>query len=225
MKHIALLSALLLTIAAPALAQARRPWISGTTGFGWYMAADVNDQVRELRNDPGLAMDYLRSGAQLGVAAGLDLPNGWTLGGGYERLLASTDGTVRTLQVDYQLPADVIRVFGRYTFQRAGRTRSFAEGSLGFLSTDGALKTASAYESARTIDIEGTGLSLEGSVGFERWLTPALALSACVGGRKAEALDIAWDGEGISNENGDEFVVDYSGFFLRAALKLAAPRR
>ncbi|MFN8586838.1 MAG: outer membrane beta-barrel protein [Candidatus Eisenbacteria bacterium] len=223
MKRIALVSVVVFLAAAPALAQTARPWISANTAFGWYDPTDVNRQVQELRDEIEFAMDDVSSGFQLGAAAGLELSNGWTVGGGYQRLYASTQGSTGALKVEYDVPADVIHLFGRYTFQRTGATRSFAEGSLGFLSTDGRIRSSFADET-HTFALEGTGWSLEGSFGFERRLTPALAVTACVGGRKAKALDVTGDGVRLSTPRGDEFVVDYSGVFLRAALQATYPR-
>lgn len=218
----------MLLIAAPQLSHsAVGPWISGSFGGSLYSMEDINDDVRNINAllaGSGLSMEEVTKGPSLGVAFGIDLANGFGFGIGFDRLAASTDVSDASGSLEYDMPANLIRAFGRYSFSNTGQARGFIEASVGRVSTVGQVKLSVSGSGAMSADLEGSAMAFEGCVGGEFWSTPQFALTGSAGFRRAKSSDATVDNEPIYTASGENYSIDYSGMFARAGIKVAFSR-
>lgn len=215
-----------LCLLVPTLATAAtRPWLSGSIGGSTYAMGDVNDEValiNEALLGTGLEMDEVTKGLNYGLAFGLDLNPTFSIGLGYDRLTGQTEVSDPTGSIEYDLPSNVLRVFGRYSFQSTGKTKGFLEGSLGRVMSDGTGTVTVTGIGSETVDFEGSGLAAEGAGGFAYWTSPKIALTGTLGYRLAKVEDVEADGEPLYSPQGDgRYSIDYSGVFLRLGLTIA----
>ncbi len=222
MKLKTALCALLLSI--PSISQsAPGPWISGNFGGSLYSMNDVNDDIGNINAQlagSGLSMEEITKGPSLGVAAGIDLPNGFGFGIGFDRLPASSDVSDASAAIEYNMPANLVRAFGRYSFSNTGQTRGFVEASVGRITTVGDVRVSVLGSGSVSADLEGSGLAIEGCMGGEHWTTPQFALTGSAGFRHAKSSKVTVDNTPIYTASGEDYTVDYSGLFVRLGLKV-----
>lgn len=220
------LCSLLLTI--PTLSRgATGPWISGNFGGSFYAMKDVNDDISNINAllaGSGLSMEEITKGPSLGLAIGIDLLNGFGLGIGYDRLPASSDVSDASGSIEYNMPANLVRAFGRYSFSNTGRTRGFVEASVGRITTVGDVSLSVSGSGSDSRDLEGSGLAIEGCLGGEHWATPQFALTGSAGFRRAKSSNVTVGNTPVYSASGDDYTVDYSGLFVRLGFKVALSR-
>ncbi len=217
---------LLLTIPATSRG-ATGPWISGNFGGSLYAMKDVNNGINNfnaLIAGSGLSMEEITKGPSLGLAIGIDLLNGFGFGIGYDRLPAKSDVSDASGSIEYNLPANLVRAFGRYSFSSAGQTRGFVEASVGRVTTVGDLSLSVSGSGSESADLEGSGIAIEGCMGGEHWTTPQFALTASAGFRHAKSSNVTFGNTPIYTTSGDDYTVDYSGLFARLGFKVAFSR-
>lgn len=218
-----LLAALLLAV--PALASAAvRPWLSGAIGGSSYAMGDVNDEVGAINTalaGTGLTMDEVSTGLNLGLAFGIDVGSGFAVGLGYDRLSAKTDVGDYSGSIEYDLPANMLRGFGRYSFESAGKAKGFLEASLGRVTSAGSITISATGYGSQSGDIDGSGIAFEGAGGLSVWATPQFAFTGMAGYRSAEVGEVAVDGNRIYDASGGDYTIDYSGLFLRLGFTVA----
>jgi hypothetical protein len=205
---------------------ATRPWLSGSIGGSTYTMKDVNDEVALINESlagSGLEMDEVTKGLNYGLAFGLDVgTGGFSVGIGYDRLTGSTEVSDPTGSIEYDLPSNVFRGFGRYSFQSTGKTKGFLEASLGRVISDGTGTVSATGIGSGSVDFEGSGLAAEGAGGFSYWTSPKLALVGTLGYRFAKVEDVEADGEPLySPEGNGRYSIDYTGVFIRLGLTVA----
>lgn len=214
-----------LLLAVPTLASAAvRPWISGAIGGSTYAMGDVNDEVEAINAalaGTGLSMDEVSTGLNFGVAFGMDVGSGFAVGFGYDRLTARTEVGDYSGSIEYDLPANLLRVFGRYSFESAGRTRGFLEASLGRVSSAGSITISATGYGSESGDIDGSGMAFEGAGGMSIWTTPMFALTGMAGYRYASAGDVEVEGTPIYDASGGDYTIDYSGLFARVGITVS----
>lgn len=214
-----------LLLLVPALSLAGvRPWISGSVGGSTYSMEDVNDEIGAINSvlaGSGLEMDEVTKGFNFGLAFGLDLANGFAVGAGFDRLSGGSEVGDYSGSLEYDLPANLLRVFGRYTFESAGNAKGFLEASLGRVSSAGSIRVSATGYGSATGDIDGSGLAFEGAGGVSLWASPQVAFTGMIGFRKATAGDVEVDGQPIYDPSGGDYTLDYSGVFVRAGLMVA----
>ena len=214
-----------LCLMTPALATAAtRPWLSGSFGVSMYAMGDVNDDVGQINAalaGSGLKMDELTKGLHYGLAIGFDVSPAFALGLGYDRLTGKTDVSDPSGSIEYDLPANLLRGFGRYSFQSSGKAKGFLEASLGRVSSDGTVTVTVTGVTSDAANLEGSGVAFEGGGGFSYWTSPQIALMAMAGYRVANVQDVKADGDAIYNTSGDNYSIDYSGVYLRLGLTVA----
>jgi hypothetical protein len=215
-----------LCLIAPAWAAAEgvRPWLFGSFGVSQYAMGDVNDDVGQINAalaGSGLSMDEITKGLQYGLAIGFDLSPAISLGLGYDRLTGQSDVSDASGSIEYDLPANLLRGFGRYSFQSSGKAKGFLEASLGRISSDGTATATIVGVGTQTLNFEGSGVAFEGAGGFSYWTSPQIALTALAGYRVASVQDVKADGDAIYNQSGDNYSIDYSGVYLRLGLTVA----
>jgi len=218
--------ALCLMIPAPATA-APRPWLSGWFGGSAYRMGDVNDDISQINSflaGTGVKMEEIHRGPNYGLAFGLDVGRGFSIGFGYDVLAGKSDVSHPAFSLEYDLPANLLRGFGRYSFESTGKTTGFLELSMGHVTLDGSATASFSGAGSDTTSFEGSDLALEGAVGFSYWTSPHVALVGVFGYRSASVGGVEADGEPAYNSRGEPFSIDYSGAFLRLGLTLAWAR-
>lgn len=217
-----------LLLATPAFASAGvRPWISVAIGGSTYAMDDVNDEVAAINAalaGSGLSMEKVSSGFNFGLALGLDVGSGFAVGIGYDQLMASTDVGDFSGSLEYDLPANQIRGFGRYTFQSAGKAGGFLEASVGHVKSAGSITVAATGYGSQSADIDGSGTSFEGAAGVSLWAAPQFAFTGMAGYRHAELGDVTVEGMPVVDATGGDYTIDYSGLFARVGFTVALTR-
>lgn len=226
--RLARLSIAVLLLALPALASAAvRPWISGSIGGSTYTMGDVNDDIGAINVElagTGLVMDDVKEGFNFGLAFGLDVGSGFAVGVGYDRLTGNTEVGDLSASLEYDLPANLVRGFGRYTFESAGNVKGFLEASLGSVISAGSISLTVTGVGSSSGDLEGSGLALEGGGGVSIQATPMIAFTGMAGYRHASVDQVELDGIRIYDTSGGEYTIDYSGLFLRLGMTVALAR-
>jgi hypothetical protein len=214
-----------LCLLAPALATAgARPWISGSLGGSMYAMGDVNDYISTINSGlagSGREMDEITQGLNYGLAFGLDVGSGFSVGLGYDRLNAQTAAGDANGSIEYDFPARVLRGFGRYSFASTGKTQGFLEASLGRITSDGTVSILVSAVGPTNGDLDGSGIALEGAGGLSYWTFPRIGLFGTLGFRSANVDNVEVDGSPIYNTSGDRYAIDYSGVFARLGLTVA----
>lgn len=215
-----------LCLIAPAWAAAEgvRPWLFGSFGVSQYAMGDVNDDVGQINAalaGSGLSMDEITKGLQYGLAIGFDLSPAISLGLGYDRLTGQSDVSDASGSIEYDLPANLLRGFGRYSFQSTGKAKGFLEASLGRVTSDGAVTGTVVGVGTQTFKYEGSGVAFEGAGGVSYWTSPTIAMFALAGYRSASVEDVELDGQPAYNTSGGRYSIDYSGVFMRLGLTVA----
>jgi hypothetical protein len=214
-----------LFLLAPALANAAtRPWLSGSFGYSGYAMDDVNDDIGEINATlagSGLEMDEITKGLSYGLAFGLDVSPAFSIGLGYDRLTGQSDVSDPSGSIEYDLPANLLRGFGRYSFQSTGKAKGFLEASLGRVSSDATATLTVVGVGTQSFKFEGSGLAFEGAGGVSYWTSPTIAMFGLVGYRVANVEDVEVDGQPAYNVSGENYSIDYSGIFMRLGLTVA----
>ena len=142
------LGAVLLFLASPAAtpsivsAAGVRPWLSVHALESTYSMSDVNSDIGNINAliaPSGLRMDEINRGLGLGAAFGLEIPGGFSIGLGYDRLTGSSDVSDPTGSIEYDLPANVFRAFGQYSIRGPGALGAHVGASLGVVSEAGSV--------------------------------------------------------------------------------------
>lgn len=220
---ITLCTGLALAVSGTASA-AVRPWLTGSVGGAFYAMGDVNDDIANINAflaGSGLSMDEINKGAVFGAAIGLDLGHGFAVGLGYDRLSANSEVSDATGGLEYDLPANLVRGFGRYTFASGGKARGFLELGLGRVATAGEFTLTQSGVGSEVFPVEGSGAAVDLCVGGELWLASQFALAGSAGYRHAKASDIEVDGDAVYNAAGDPYSADYSGMLGRIGFTIA----
>lgn len=214
-----------LCLVTPALATAApRPWLSGWFGGSAYAMGDVNDDIGEINSfleGSGLKMEEIHRGPTYGLALGLDVGSGFSVGFGYERLTGKGDVSHPAFSLGYDLPATLLRGFGRYSFESTGKTKAFLELSIGNVTCDGIVTATISGVGTETTSFEGTDPALEGAAGFSYWTKPQVALVGVFGYRSANVEGVEANGVPAYDPRGEPYSIDYSGAFVRLGLTFA----
>ncbi len=220
-----LLASLLLLALVPATSLAvPRPWISGTVGGSTYTMGDLNDEIDGINSGlagSGLEMKNVTNGLGFGAAVGVDVIPRLAVGVGYDRLTGKSKISDPTGSIEYDVPANLFRVFGRYTLASMPRANGFLEASLGRITSAAQVKLSIAGGGAVSGDMEGSGVAFETGVGAELRPVPQFGFVASAGYRHATAGDIEIQGQPLTAVNGGAYSLDYSGMFLRAGVTVS----
>ena len=224
-RRILLLACAAIFLLLPATSTAAaRPWLSGWFGGSIYAMGDINYNIGVINDalaGSGLEMEEINRGLQYGGALGLDLGTSFSVGVGYDRLTGQSDVGNQFFSIEYDIPAYLLRGFGRYSFESTGKTKGFLEASLGRVTCDGNATTTVSVVGPATATLDGSGLAAEGAGGFSYWTNPRVAVVGVLGYRFANVEDVEANGAPSSDPNGDPYSIDYSGVFVRLGLTLA----
>jgi hypothetical protein len=201
-----------------------RPWLAGHGSYATYSMSDVNSDIGSLNaqlEGSGLEMDEIHGALGFGLAFGLELPNRFSVGIGYDRLPASTDVGDASGSIEYEFPANAFRAFGVYSFSGPGAMSAQLGGSLGVVQEAGTIGVTVTDVGSYRGNIHGTGGLLELFVGGDWWTAPQFALTGSAGYRYAKIGELTLGGETIYLPNGEKESVDYSGVVVRLGIKYA----
>ena len=202
---------MLLLFAAPAFAgAAAKGWISGNFSAASYAMTGVNADISRINSalaQSGLSMNLVTKGFSLGATAGRDLGHGLTVGVGYDRLFAHSRVTGASTSVSYGVPANLVRVLGRFAFVTGDKSNDFVELSIGRASTAGALSVSAPGIAPRSGSLTNSGIAYELGLGSREWISPRYAITGGFGYRHARS--------------GGAHLTDYGGLFLRAGVTRA----
>jgi hypothetical protein len=214
-----------LMLAAPAMSSAAvRPWLAGDIGASTYSMEDVNETVGQINAflaGSGLSMDEVNNGLNYGLAFGLDFSNGFSAGVGYDMLTGNSKVSDASGSIEYDLPSNLLRGFGRYAFQSTGKAKGFLEASLGRVSSSASATLSVVGDPPEKDDFEGSAVAFEGGGGMSYWFSPQFAFTGSAGYRRAKIEDITVDGDPAYNASGDNYSIDYSGVFMRLGVTVA----
>ena len=205
------------------------PWVSVAGSWATYGMSDVNREIASINaafSDSGLAirMDEVHNGLGFEVAAGLDLPGGFAVGLGYQRLSASTNVSDGSSALAYELPANAFSLRGSYRFPTPG-AGGFSLGlGVGWISEAGSVRLSAMGYPAFAFDLEGSGLLLEPFATGDWSVTPRVAVTGSAGYRRARVPEIQIFNQTVYNIDGSKYSVDYSGVLMRFGLRLALTR-
>lgn len=219
-----LLVALALLLTPLTAAAGVRPWLSGSIGASMFDMTDVNADISSINAalaGSGLQMDEVGGGMVLGAAFGMDVGNGWSFGLGFDHLAANSEVGDPSGRIEYDLPANLGRILGRYSFASGGKGSGFVELAVGRVRSAGAVNLSVTGVGAVTGNMEGSGSSVEGSFGGTVWTAPQFALHGSVGYRHAVVNDLTVNGTPIFNAAGSRYALDYSGLFVRLGVMIA----
>lgn len=214
----------LLALAVPAIAHASpNPWIAIDGSWGSYAMSDVNDDIKSVNDllaGSGLKMDEIHGGVGVGGRFGLDVTGHWSVGIGYERLFASSKVEDPSGRIEYRFPANAFRAFGDYVVYRSNLHLGIGAG---LVSASGSVEFEDkSSPPAVHVDVTGSGPLIEGSLGGEYWVVrPKFALLGSAGVRYARIEKVEGDGQTVTNADGSNYTIDYSGVLLRVGMKLA----
>lgn len=202
---------------------APHPWFSILGTGATYTMTDVNGDVAEINafmGPFGPHMHEVRGGFGFGAAAGLDGPSPFNLGIAYERIIANTTVGDATGSLHYHLPADLLRGIGEYRFQQ-GRGGSFVAGvSAGAVIERGRIEVSETGFGAGQGELRGSAPLFELYLGGERSWSDRFAFTGQLGYRNAKIDDLKIHDVRVLRSDGTPWTIDYSGVYVRAALKL-----
>ena len=205
--------------AAPALAEVQ-VGVSVFGGYNSYGMEDVNDFIDAINDGlagSGYEMDEISSG--WGYGAGLRLrPSGTILLAlDYERLTASSELSVFGGTAKLDAPANAFMGTVFYLFPSASRARIGVGAGLGYYTSSGSVGADSSGVGFE-LDMEGSGIGFHGLAAVDVGISPTVHLEGMAGYRLAETGDLEVAGETAYNADGEEAVLDWSGFMSRLGL-------
>ena len=219
------LAVLSLPLAGIATAAEPVTWFDFHGGWSTYSMSDVNADIGSINAQlagSGLHMNEVSGGGALGVALGLGLHRGFSLGAAYDRLSGSSEVGDATGSIRYDLPANAFRLFAEYAFNGQRASGAHVGASAGVVSEAGSVSLLGSGFGAIN-DIQGSGPLFEAFVGGDWLANRYVGLTGSAGLRAAKIEEIKINGTTVYLAPGRKEAVDYSGAFVRAGLKLVFP--
>jgi len=179
-----------------------RPWLGA--GGSWHVYKHIPDFDE---------FDRVRNAFGYGATAGLDLPRGFCLGVGYERLPAKADARAGgTGKLDFA--ANAWWAFMERRLLSAGPL----EARLG--ASAGAVMEAGSIEGAGSSDFTGSGPVLGAHLGLHWKAAPRLAVVTSFGYRHVRVSELKADRYLIYDSRGRRMRPDYSGVDVRLGVRV-----
>ena len=222
MKKIAFACVLALAVPSTALAIFPfEPWLGVSGSINTYDMGDVNAQISDfdLTN-----LDEVGSGFAFGVHAGLSMTPMLTATAGYEFLTAGSQLGGAAEQFDFNLPAHTFRGGLEMRAPVPGPLKLGAGATLGVVSAAGDVLQENIAGFADLVgEVTGSGTLFEGYAVADLWFTPIMALSPSIGYRYAKIPEVKVNDVTVTNLDGSDYSLDYSGYYMRLTLKIGLP--
>ena len=203
---------------------ATRPWIEAGASYSTYDMHDVNTDIDDVNATvlatSGLSMEHIKSGWGMDGSLGVDFQPKLSLILGYTRLFGSSEAGDASGSLKYDVPANAFRATAQYAFQGTETSGLCAGASAGVVSSAGSVSLSITGAGIVSGSIDGSGPLLEGFIGGSSTLSPILGLTGTLGYRHARIGEVRINGETVYLANGHKEAVDYSGIFVRAALRI-----
>jgi hypothetical protein len=211
----------MLAVPAVAGAEGLRPWLGLGGSFNSFSMGDVNDDIAAINASIApLAMDEMKTGFGFGGAFGLDLAHA-SLTIAYERLLSSSEIGDASGSLKYDFPANVIDAQVTY-LAASERPFSFgAGGSVGRVSSAGSVRLALTGSGSVSGDLSGSGPVAEAFGAARLRGAGRVSVVSALGYRYAKIRQTKVNGSVITNPDGSNYSLDYSGLIARVMLKIA----
>lgn len=216
-----------LLLAPAASAEELRPWLSGALTYAGYDMGDPNREFEELNTlfAPGSPkLGPIERAVGFSLAGGIDFPSRFSVGAGYQRLPAWTEGGDPDARFEYNLAGNAFFASVGWRAPLSGTVDFGLDLDAGLVSTSGKISTAIAGLGSGSGDISGNGPYLAGGAHLDWWAHPLLALSLRAGWRRAESDGLRVEDRPVTNLDGSEYTVDYGGVALGLGLKAVLPR-
>jgi hypothetical protein len=215
-----LLLVVVLAIGTPWRAHAlgEKAWLVFNSGGSMYSMSDLNDRIEITNAQSGTDFPLVKRGLSFGGAIGYDPSPLWSVGLGFERLLAGTQYTDSTSATEeYDLAANVWRVFAERGFNATQRSSLRLGLGVGIIAESGSISySIPDYEPLKE-KVTGQAPFFEAYGGAQWWANPRLALEGGAGYRRAKISELKIEGMTASGEP-----LDFSGPYLRLSVKLVA---
>lgn len=224
-KTIAFLATVGLMIPLAAHAMNERVWLLLNGGAGTYTMSDLNtelDAANAANAGTGWSFAHVEKGRLFGGAMGFETGGKWNFGLGMDRLAASTRASDASGALEWNLSANVWRLFGEYSLRPVGQSSVFVGGAIGLVQENGKMIVSQPGYAPAEYKMSGKGPSYEGHVGGNWWATPLFALTATVGYRHARVDEVMVEGIPFIMSNGEAMSLDFSGPSARIGIKIAA---
>ena len=219
MRKIAIVCLLALAVPASAMALPLKPWVGVSGGINTYEMGDVNSQIGDINLS---TLDEIGNGFAFGVHAGMAISPLITVGAGYEFLTAGSSTSALANEYDFNLPAHTFRGGLELRAPTPGPLKLGVGAAVGRVSAAGdVLQLVAGLPSVG--QVSGSGPMFEGYAVADLWFTPIMALSPSIGYRRAKISEIQYDGTTVTNPDGSDYSLDYSGYFMRLSLKIGLP--
>ena len=215
--------ATILLIPAASAAAGFRLWIGGTGSWATYSMSDVNDDIGDINAQlagSGLSMAEIKSGFGFGATLGGDVGR-WSVGVGYDRLLARSEVGDAAGTLTYDFPAHAWRAFGEYHAPSSAQVFPRISVAGGLVSESGSIELTAPTLGSLTGDLEGMGPLFEACISSDWWAAPQFAVTGSLGYRYAKIGEIKIQGQTLLNTDGSEYTMDYGGFIARLGIKFA----
>jgi hypothetical protein len=195
-------------------------WVSGAGGFNGYSHSDVNDELKLLTDELGIASDEVNSGFAVQGELGLLYKSSFSFGVGMKRFHGSAQISDFSGSITYTLPANATYAVVGYTFPSQSKFSYGAAVAFGTISSKGKLVLAVTGLGSGTGYLDGSGTFIEGRLTTGYRLTPALYLNPVLGYRLAEIDEIKIDGITQKKLDDSNWTLDYSGFTAQIGFTL-----
>lgn len=210
--------------AAPAHALNERVWLQVTGGGATYGMDNLNQVLSDYNASiagAAPAFPLVRNGLGLGVAAGAELPNRWTIGVGLDRLYAETKASDASGAERDQFTANAWRLFAEYALRPVPSSGLRFGVGIGLLGESGKITQSVPGLAPVDYKLSGSAPLYEAYLGGDLWVAPQFALTAAGGYRYARLPETMLERSAVFiNDNGEALELDYSGPYFRFGVKL-----
>ncbi len=197
------------------------PWLGVSGSITTYDMGDVNSQISDIDLTN---LDEIGSGFSFGAHAGLSVTPMITATAGYEFLTGGSELSGASEQFDWNLPAHTFRGGLELRAPVPGPLKVGAGATLGVVSAAGDVLRENIPNFADLVgEVSGTGTLFEGYAVADLWFTPIMALSPSIGYRFAKIPEIKVNDVTVTNLDGSDLSLDYSGYYMRLTFKLGLP--
>jgi len=211
----------LLAVPAGARAENLRPWIGLGASFSTFSMDDVNRDIATINASIApLRMDEMNSGFGFGAAFGLDLTHVASVALAYERVLSSSDVADLSGSLEYHFPANVIEAQVIYLTASEHPFSFGGGGGVGRVSSDGSVTLSISGSGSVSGNLSGSGPVAEAFGAARLRGAGRVAVVSALGYRYARIRLTKVNGQVITNPDGTNYSLDYSGLIARLMLKV-----